>query len=243
MTSSPRSGLFIAHTLYALAASLGAGSLLAFSAFLFFGSLHVVQLRLGEAAGAALNTCLCLSFFLQHSSMVRVSFRHWMGRFINKELHAASYAIVSGLALLVLVSFWQSSPFVIASAHGLLRWLPRAAFFLSIGGFAWGVRSLGGFDAFGLRSITRHLRGTDPLVAPFVIRGPYRWVRHPLYFFSLVMIWSCPDLTLDRLQFNAMWTGWIFLGTALEERDLVANLGNSYRDYQRKVPMLIPWRF
>ena len=32
-----------------------------------------------------------------------------------------------------------------------------------------------------------------------VVRGPYRWVRHPLYLTTLLMIWSYPDLTADRL--------------------------------------------
>ena len=78
---------------------------------------------------------------------------------------------------------------------------------------------------------------------PFVVRGPYRWVRHPFYFFSLLLIWSCPDLSLDRLLHNILWSTWIVVGSVLEERDLVADFGEPYRDYQRKVPMLIPWRF
>ena len=67
-------------------------------------------------------------------------------------------------------------------------------------------------------------------------------LRHPLYFFVLLLIWSCPDLTVDRLLFNVLWTAWIFVGTCLEERDLVAEFGDAYRRYQESVPMLIPWR-
>jgi protein-S-isoprenylcysteine O-methyltransferase Ste14 len=77
----------------------------------------------------------------------------------------------------------------------------------------------------------------------FVVRGPYRWVRHPLYLFMILMIWSCPDLTSDRLLFNGLWTVWIAIGSIFEERDLVSEFGNAYREYQRKVPMLIPRHF
>ena len=56
------------------------------------------------------------------------------------------------------------------------------------------------------------------------------------------MIWSYPHLTADRALFNVLWTLWIFTGSVLEERDLVAEFGDRYRDYQNKVPMLIPWR-
>jgi len=54
------------------------------------------------------------------------------------------------------------------------------------------------------------------------------------------MIWSCPDMTTDRLLFNVLWTGWIVIGAFLEERDLVAEFGDTYLEYQRKVPMFIP---
>lgn len=67
-------------------------------------------------------------------------------------------------------------------------------------------------------------------------------MRHPLYLFTLVMIWSCPDLTADRLLFDVLWTAWIFGATRLEERDLVRDFGDLYREYQARVPMLVPYR-
>jgi len=75
-----------------------------------------------------------------------------------------------------------------------------------------------------------------------VAQGTYRWVRHPMYFVVLLMIWSYPVLTVDRLLFNMLWTIWIVIGTVLEERDLTAKFGDDYREYQRKVPMLFPTR-
>jgi len=56
------------------------------------------------------------------------------------------------------------------------------------------------------------------------------------------MIWSYPDLTADRLLFNVLWSAWIAVGTLLEERDLTVTLGQQYKDYQSRVPMLIPCR-
>jgi protein-S-isoprenylcysteine O-methyltransferase Ste14 len=41
--------------------------------------------------------------------------------------------------------------------------------------------------------------------------------------------------------FNLLFPGWIVAGTILEERDLVAAFGEPYRDYQRQVPMLLPF--
>jgi protein-S-isoprenylcysteine O-methyltransferase Ste14 len=57
-----------------------------------------------------------------------------------------------------------------------------------------------------------------------------------------LMIWSYPDLTLDRLLLNLLFTVWVIVATLLEERDLMAAYGEAYRSFQRKVPMLVPWR-
>jgi protein-S-isoprenylcysteine O-methyltransferase Ste14 len=120
--------------------------------------------------------------------------------------------------------------------------LARAAFFASIAGIVWSSRSLGSFDTFGFRPVLYRLRGKTLPAPRLIVRGPYRWVRHPIYLFSILMIWSTPDLSADRLLFNALWTVWILIGTLLEERDLTAELGEAYRQYQREVPMLVSLR-
>jgi protein-S-isoprenylcysteine O-methyltransferase Ste14 len=104
------------------------------------------------------------------------------------------------------------------------------------------VISLAGFDAFGVRALRLRLRGERHEPAGLAIRGAYRYVRHPLYLFVLLLIWSAPQMSADRLLFNVLWTAWIVIGARLEERDLVGEFGDAYRDYQRRVPMLVPWR-
>jgi protein-S-isoprenylcysteine O-methyltransferase Ste14 len=98
------------------------------------------------------------------------------------------------------------------------------------------------FDPLGIKSIQRRLLGKESKPLPLTAKGPYRWVRHPLYFFMLLMIWSSPNLTMDRLLFNILWTVWIVIGTTLEERDLVYDFGQPYRDYQVQVPMIVPYK-
>ena len=151
-----------------------------------------------------------------------------------------SYAIASGICLIVIVVFWQQSGYAIVSAHGGLRWLLRGIFCVSLLGIIWGIWSLGRFDAFGLDPIRNSARGSSAAPSRLMVRGPYRWVRHPLYSFCVLMIWSCPDLTADRLLFKILWTAWIVLGTVLEERDLAEQFGEEYRIYQSQVPMLFP---
>jgi protein-S-isoprenylcysteine O-methyltransferase Ste14 len=186
---------------------------------------------------------LSILFFIQHSGMIRTSFRNRLAPIIPPHYHPATYAIASGIALAAVVLLWQPSHTVLYQAEGQVRLLARAISVLAIIGFSWGVRALGNFDTFGLVPIKVHLRGKQLRPPNFALRGPYLWIRHPLYFFMIVLIWSAPDVSSDRLVFNILWTLWMVVGSHLEERDLVADFGERYRDYQKTVPMLLPWRF
>ncbi len=233
---------FPAYTLIFLAYIFGSGSLVMFGIFCYVGSLHLVELGLNESGMLFFDFCLSVAFFLQHSGMIRKPFRGFLSRFIPEAYVSAFYAILSGIGLFAVIILWQGSSGMVAKAEGLVRLLMRAIFAASLVGFYWGTKALGFFDPYGIRAIRYHLRGKKPKEIPLTISGPYRFVRHPLYFFVLLMIWSNPYLTLDRLLFNVLWTAWIYIGAFLEERDLVANFGEAYREYKRKVPMLIPWR-
>jgi methanethiol S-methyltransferase len=231
---------FAAYGLLVITAVIGQASMIGLALFLFHGSFNLVNLGLDEYTRLWFNACLCLGFFIQHSFMVRKSFRRWMSRYVRDELYSALYTILSGVILLAIIIFWQKSAHELMAAEGMIYWFFRSCFFLAIAGMVWGNQALGSFDSFGLNSILSYIRGTQPRRLGFAPRGPYQWVRHPLYFFSLMMIWSCPYVTTDRILFNLLFTGWMVIGMFMEERDLIASFGNDYLDYRKQVPMIIP---
>jgi protein-S-isoprenylcysteine O-methyltransferase Ste14 len=236
------------HKIYAfiillIAAVIGYVSFIAFLFFLYAGSLGWIRLNLSESGSLMINGVLCLAFFLQHSGMIRRSFRRSLSSVIQSHYQGATYTVASGVILLVFVTFWQGSDAILFEAHGPFRGILRVIFFLSILGMCWGLWALRSIDMFGLDPILRHIRATPIPESLFKIRGPYRWVRHPLYLFMIVLFWSCPVLTTDRLLFNILWTIWVVVATVLEERDLTDVFGDAYRDYQAKVPMLLPRGF
>lgn len=227
------------RTVMTLSVVLGGGSVLLLA---LMGSIQPVHLGFSDSIVLLWDAILSLAFFLQHSGMVRKGFRASMAVFIPPRYQNAIYSIASGVVLIVVVVLWQRSEIQLLRLEGPLLWIARGSSLLAILIIAWGIHALGSYDAFGLRPIKSHRRGQSDQPLPFSVRGPYRWVRHPLYVSVLILIWAFPELTADRLLFNILWTGWIVVGTILEETDLLADFGDVYRDYQRKVPMLIPWR-
>jgi protein-S-isoprenylcysteine O-methyltransferase Ste14 len=93
----------------------------------------------------------------------------------------------------------------------------------------------------GLRQL---LFGGEPIPAHqherLVTSGPYRWVRHPLYTTTMVILWLWPDMSVNRAALFAITTAYFFLGSFPEEQKLVEEFGEAYRRYQQVVPRLIP---
>ncbi len=76
-------------------------------------------------------------------------------------------------------------------------------------------------------------------------RGPYSFVRHPQYdglflaiFGEGVVHW--PTL-FSVTAFPVIVTAYVFLALK-EERQMLGQFGESYREYQRRVPMFVPGR-
>jgi protein-S-isoprenylcysteine O-methyltransferase Ste14 len=156
--------------------------------------------------------------------------------------HNAFYGLTSIITLILVLVFWQKSSILVARADGIIFLLIGALFCLCLAALLWGVLSLGSFDALGVKPLMRYISNKQDKPQQIVAKGPYRWVRHPLYFFLIILIWAYPVLTLDRLIFNIMWTIWIVIGTYLEDRDLHSEFGSQYLEYSSQVPMLIPYR-
>jgi protein-S-isoprenylcysteine O-methyltransferase Ste14 len=232
---------FVKYAILAITGLVGGGGLLAFILFLFFGPFNIVNLGLGEIQLILFDTFLCLVFFAQHSIMARKSFNHRLGHFLPRQYRGPIYAIASGIGVLTLVLLWQASPTPIISLQGVLRFSIRVLFFLVIGLVLWAL-SAGFLTLYRLQPIMDDLKDAKHNPAPLITRGPYRLVRHPLYLSGILLLWLYPDLTLDRLLMNLLFTVWIIAGTLLEERRLLAKFGDVYGSYQRKVSMLIPWR-
>ncbi|MBI5945924.1 MAG: isoprenylcysteine carboxylmethyltransferase family protein [Chloroflexi bacterium] len=73
-----------------------------------------------------------------------------------------------------------------------------------------------------------------------VTRGLYRVVRHPLYTFGLLFIWLTSSVTQNSLTVYFGATIYTLVGAYFEERKLLREFGDSYAEYKKNTPMLIP---
>jgi protein-S-isoprenylcysteine O-methyltransferase Ste14 len=180
-------------------------------------------------------------FAVQHSVMARPIFKRWFTRLVPESAERSTYVLFSSLALIALFAFWQplgggvweiTDPF----------W--RGVMFVGFG-FGWSLVLvstflINHFDLFGLRQVWLQLRRKPYTHLQFGTPGPYKWIRHPLYLGWFVAFWATPVMTATHLLFALMTTVYILIAIQLEERDLVAALGDDYRLYRERVPMIIP---
>ena len=120
-------------------------------------------------------------------------------------------------------------------------WLALLGQLVAVAGIAYGLWLTGIWHFLGLCQLLDMPEDERwNCKPPLVVFGAYRWVRHPLYFWGLVFIWLTPQMTVNRLALFVVLSIYLYVGTFFEERRLVREYGDGYREYQRQVPRLIP---
>jgi protein-S-isoprenylcysteine O-methyltransferase Ste14 len=189
------------------------------------------------------NLGLMALFAVQHSVMARKEFKRWWTQFIPASVERTTYVLLASLAVALLL--WQWCPMPTVVWHMANPSLAMAVTILSFVGWTVALTStflINHFELFGLQQVANNLVG-QPVPTPR-FRTPlfYKFVRHPLYLGFIIAFWATPTMTVGHLLFAAVTTAYILLGATLEERDLIGAFGNEYRDYRKRVAMLIPWR-
>ncbi|OBI86749.1 methanethiol S-methyltransferase [Mycobacterium asiaticum] len=224
--------------------------LIGFAAFLyaigFLGSFAVPRtVDHGLAAPAtralAVNLLLLCAFGAQHSVMARPAFKRWWTRVVPDPIERSTYVLATGLVLALIFWQWRTMPAVIWNVTWPVgRIGVRALFWIGWVIVLASTFMINHFDLFGLRQVYLAWRGRPYTDLPFRTPLLYRVVRHPLMLGFLITLWATPRMTLGHLLFAAGMTAYILLALRWEERDLTSALGQQYRDYRGRVPMLIP---
>ncbi|PKN42867.1 MAG: hypothetical protein CVU60_03485 [Deltaproteobacteria bacterium HGW-Deltaproteobacteria-18] len=195
----------------------------------------LVLLALGWAVWGSLH-----SLFISQSWMRLVS-----NRFPRLcPWYRLGYNVLAVLTILPLMYFKGA-----LAGEAILSWggalvLPR---FVLLGAALWlfwaGAREYDLSVVGGLAQLRSSCSfAGSPYASELHTSGILGRVRHPWYGGALLLLWTRTG-TFDAAELvtSLVLTGYVLVGTWLEERKLVHVHGDAYRNYQHRTPKFFPW--
>jgi len=187
-----------------------------------------------------------LAYGLLHSTLASLRVKAWVARtaptlFQYYRLIYNAIAVVAALPILWLIK--QADGPDLLHWSGPWHWLALSLSLAAGTGFIISLRAYDMREFVGLRQM--HERSGDLREqAGFRISFFHRFVRHPWYFFALVILWT-QDMHAAMLVSALALSAYFVIGTRFEEHKLIAAYGERYRRYMARVPALLPlpWKF
>jgi protein-S-isoprenylcysteine O-methyltransferase Ste14 len=193
-------------------------------------------------AAVAVNVLLLALFAVQHTIMARPAFKEVWARWVPWHLERSTYVLLATAILAIMAWQWRPLPTPVWRIESPLA----AALLAGLSLAGWGIVLVSTFlidhfELFGLKQTVSYAMGRPHEPPRFKERLFYRWVRHPLMLGFLIAFWATPTMSQGHLLFAVVTTAYILIAIQIEERTLVQLHGDRYRDYQRRVSMLLPF--
>lgn len=180
---------------------------------------------------------------VMHSIFASLRFKSWVkgrigeGRF--NRFYRLFFSIQAGvlfLPVLILSAILPNQPLYQISRPWIF--LSLAIQFLAAAALVHTVMLTGAMRFVGFQQAVNPHSATQRL--PLVKQGLYRFVRHPLYTCSLLIIWLLPTMSWNTLALNIGITLYMLIGAVFEEQKLVHEFGEDYQAYRKETAFIIP---
>jgi len=186
------------------------------------------------------------AFALFHSVTVSEPYERWARRVMGERrflaYHRLLFTLYSAAATAGVLLYVRSLPDIpLYRIDGWVRFLFHGVQVLGAGLLLWTPWDMKEF--VGLRQWERYRKGEGDVEGRserlFTGKG-YGLVRHPLYLGCSLLLAFHPVQTHNSAATAAAVLAYFYIGTFFEERRLVRQFGEAYREYQHRVPRLFP---
>ena len=182
-----------------------------------------------------------VSYYVLHSALANNRVKHILiGKLISKKAYRLFFNFVAIGSLLAILFFYKN---IDAQLFFKNKSLKMVGGFLIILGLILSVIALRQYNLAEFIGTQQYTHVTSPAPEKLKTTGFNSYVRHPLYFATLIILWGFflfqpTDLVLTIGVVSSIY---IYVGTKLEEEKLIEEFGEAYLEYQKKVGMLLPW--
>jgi len=208
--------------------------------YMSLGIDHANTAPTSPAMAFAINVGLIALFGLQHTVMARQSFKSRLVALLPKAAERSTYVLLTAVVILVMVQYWQPMTGSIWLVEGeTARMVITGIFYF---GWAFTLAATYMLNHNHLFGLQQSFKPHDPDAGAkeFVTPMFYKIVRHPIQTGVLIGMLATPDMTVGRATLAAGMIVYILIGLYYEERDLLDEFGDTYRDYKARVGGLLP---
>jgi protein-S-isoprenylcysteine O-methyltransferase Ste14 len=177
------------------------------------------------------------------SEKVKLSFKNIFGKRI--AFYRLGYNLFAFAGLYLIWDFAPHPSLQIYKLQPPYDYLVLILQLHSLAGIIWCFKFICFKEFIGLSQINRYSKdeySDTELDEHYTLRieGPYKYSRHPIYFFLIVFLLFRAEMDLFYLTILFSAIAYFYIGSFYEEKKLVRLFGNQYKDYQTKVPRIFP---
>jgi protein-S-isoprenylcysteine O-methyltransferase Ste14 len=181
-----------------------------------------------------------------HSTMISTSVTTYLKARLKEtfRFYRLFYNIVALITLVPVLLYSASIP-----GEPLIRWqgyFKILQLFLFVCALYFFIAGMMNYDMLQFMGI-RQIRNGESHVSlsesgTLNTTGVMGITRHPWYLAAIMILWARP-VNVQELITNIILTAYLITGAFLEERKLLMAFGDTYRDYQQSVSMLVPLKW
>ena len=184
-------------------------------------------------------------YFMIHSLLASQVVKKAAAALFPERYYRISYNLSSLLLLIPVILMYRNAEKEMIFQTEI--WTIIIGALMLIAGLIFLQKSMKGYDGgefSGLKQLKETANETSKKIEreELSMQGLNAYVRHPLYFASLLIVWGFFVVIPNNyiLISSVITTLYLFPGIYLEEQKLIEEFGQSYREYQKAVPMLLP---